>query len=187
MVTVLRSTQMKHVSASTVPSFIYKQKKVTSTDAPNFFETLNIQLEHYILALSICTFLFIVSVTIYLLKQRKTSNSLVVELTNGKDCVQIPLIHLSLCPNYWRAYVPQTLDCISIRGFWYPILSFDWDCCHLTNKLSGKLVSVQKQHHVSPLTSRKIRKILSSTYCVYFYFQHGQLLIPLSNHLPDMN
>ena len=187
LITLLKSTHLQQVSASTVPSFIYKQNKPINTEESNFFDKLDLELDHYILALSVCTFLFIVSVTFYLLHLRRQKNALVVELTNGQHCVRVPLITLSLCPNYWQAHIPQTIDSISIRGLWYPILSFDWDRCHLKNNLTGKSLMVNKQTHVSLVVSKKIRKILNSTYCVYFYFQHGNVLIPLENHLPQMS
>lgn len=186
MITFLKSTQLKQVSASTVPSFIYKRKPV-STEAPNLFESLTLELDHYILALSICSFLFLLLVVLYLLKKQKRKNELVIELTNGQHCVRLALITLSLCPNHWHAHLPQTLDNVSIRGLWSPVLSFDWDHFYLTNKFTDKSLSIKKQHHVSLLVSKKVRKILSSTYCVYFYFQHGNVLIPITNHLPEMS
>lgn len=124
MITFLKSTQLKQVSASTVPSFIYKRKPV-STEAPNLFESLTLELDHYILALSICSFLFLLLVVLYLLKKQKRKNELVIELTNGQHCVRLALITLSLCPNHWHAHLPQTLDNVSIRGLWSPVLSFD--------------------------------------------------------------
>ncbi|KAL4225411.1 hypothetical protein ACF0H5_016101 [Mactra antiquata] len=182
IIAVLQSS--KQVSAANVPSFVYKNKNPVNTNEPNFFGALDLTIDHYILALSIATFICLLSHFVFFIKNYNRQTKLVVELTNGKCCIHVSLKTLSLCPTYWKAQVPNNITCISIRGLLNPVLSFDWDHCSITNKLNEQSISIDKQHCVSMLSSQKIRKILSTTYCVYFYFQHGNIMIPISNHSP---
>lgn len=93
IVSVLQNT--KFARASTLPSFIYTRQQTTT--APSFIESIELTYEHFILAIVILIFVCVVIPFIRECKVKRCKSQLLVEISNGKDCVFIPLQYLSLC------------------------------------------------------------------------------------------
>lgn len=174
VLSVLQSVQIKAACATAIPSFIYKPVKPTATPSTNFLETLDFSLEHGILTICTCTLLVAIAILICV------STLLDAEITNGFSCVRFLLYSMPLCPSYWTAVIPNNITYISIKGLRSPLLHFHWDCCELINNLTDKRLVVKTNFTLSwRLQAYKLRKLLVTSYCIYFYIQHDNLLIPL--------
>ena len=179
ILTVLQNVNINKANASTLPSLVYKNDNTTPAPTELFFK-IDLTIDHYILAMCILILLFLVSKLIYKYKNKCSKTVLLAELTNGETCVHIPLRAMSLCPNYWNINVPKEVSIISIQGLVSPIVYFEWDQFDMTNKLTGTKMQVKNHFSISMLKGRKVRQILATTYCVYFYVKHENLLLPIS-------
>ena len=184
ILSILQQTHINKVNAATMPSFVYKYDKTTQVPSKIFFQTIDLTIEHYILILCICILLIGTATLIYTVKCKSKQTVLLAELTNGESCVHVPLRALTVCPTYWNIKPPSDISIVSIRGLISPTVSFEWDNFELDNKLTGKKIKVKNQVAVSPITGRKIRQILTTTYCIYFFIQHENLLLPISDLSP---
>ena len=176
---VLQATQIKTTHAATVPSLIYKNDRTTLASSTFFLDTVELSMEHIILITCICNFIVLIIWIIYSYNFKTNKTIIMAEFTNGKSCVLVPLRKQDLCPTYWNITIPKHISIISIQGLWSPRLSMDWDQFTIVNNLNEQQIIVQSQFRISMLKSRQIRRILSTTYCVYFHVQHQNLLIPL--------
>jgi hypothetical protein len=177
--TVLQSSTVKQAHATTFPSFIYKNPKTTVAPSVYFWDNLNIELEHVIISLEVCIFLLVVALFICICKFTTNKTQLACEITNGSSCVHIPLKDLSLCPTYWKIDIPQSIANITIQGLLAPILTFQWDNFTITYTLTEQTMYIQTKFKVNTLYARKLKQIMASPYCVYFYILHKGLLIPI--------
>lgn len=176
IVSVLQKAQIS--KASTLPSFVYTKKQTTAE--PSFTETIDLTVNHYVLALVLITLLLVIIQLVKKCNFRHLSTVLIIEITNGKECVHIPLHYLSLCPSYWTIRVPGDIQCIEIQGFWIPLVTFTWDNCFVENKTNGKVSHVSSSVKVSTLTSKKLRKMMKHPYSVQFYVKHENLFVPVN-------
>ena len=111
----------------------------------------------------------------------RNKTRLMVEITNGNTSVKITLKTLTLCPTYWEVKIPKSVEQITVAGIITPIVKFDWDEFQVINKLSNQELYIEKLYRVNLLTGKKIRRIMSTTSCVYFFMEHQKLYIPLQN------
>ena len=170
-----------NVHSSTVPSFIYKTPAPVEDSQEYFWGQINFELEHWTLIFCIMSFLLLIVILINTCKQFRDSSQLIIEITNGKESAQIVLKSLILCPTYWKIVIPQCIERITVAGLIAPHVKLEWDEFRVTNKISNQELHIDNLYRVSPLTGRKIRRIMSTTYCAYFFFQHHKLYIPLQN------
>lgn len=103
-----------------------------------------------------------------------------MELTNGNDCVQIPLIELLLCPSCWIVAPPQQIEKVTVLGRLRPTLILDWTPFTIENKLNNHTFSIKSKFRLNPILANKLKKILKNPYCVYFYLNHGGYLLPIT-------
>ena len=168
----------QQTKAASVPSFVYQYK--TTEAPPKFFlETIDIETEHLILAICICTLFCAVILTFYTIKCRSRKTQILAEITNGNLCVRVPLKALTVCPSYWKIQAPSEVSALTVRGKMSPTLEFEWDKFNLTHNLTNRTVNVEKLHRLSILKGRKLREILKTTNEVHFFVQHDRLLIPI--------
>ena len=175
----MQNVHVSKTNASTIPSLVYKNDNTTPAPTKLFFK-IDLTLDHYILAVCILILLILVGKLVYKFKTNFNKTILIAELTNGDTCVHIPLRALAVCPTYWTINVPKEISIISIRGLISPIVYFEWDHFDMTNKLTEKKDKAKNNFSISMLKGRKIRRVLSTTYCVYFYIRHENLLLPIS-------
>lgn len=181
ILSMLQATNTRQVQAFTVPSFNYKASQLNSESSVYFWEQLDIEIDHCIIALNVIVIALLMIVLVNTCKIMKNSTKLIIEITNGKSTVQIPLKTLTLCPTYWQITVPQSIEQITIRGLWNPTVTFDWGDFEIKNKLTNQILPIESCHKINPLAAKKLRSIMTTTYCAYFFIQHGKLFLPLQS------
>ena len=84
------------IKAATLTSFHYN-KVTTSTPPPvAFLKDIEIDMHHWIISLLVFILVAIVILSIIILKKRSKPSKLILELTSGKQCVEITLKQLPL-------------------------------------------------------------------------------------------
>lgn len=180
VILILTVLQQAHkVKAATLPSFIYKNQQPTATPTNYIFDNIDLTIEHYILTLCIFILLFVVILFVHVVKCKRNRTVVLAELTDGESCVHVPLMALAVCPTYWDIRSPHEVAMVTISGKLSPIVHFDWDQFELTNKLTNKTLHVQKNHTLSLLKGRTVRKLLRTTYSVHFFIQHERFIMPI--------
>ena len=179
ILSVLKSAQQVH--SSTIPSFVYTTPAPVDNSQEYFWGRINFELEHWTLTLCIMSLLLLIVILANTCRPVRNKTRLMVEITNGNTSVKITLKTLTLCPTYWEVKIPKSVEQITVDGIITPIVKFDWDEFQVINKLSNQELYIEKLYRVNLLTGKKIRRIMSTTYCVYFFMEHQKLYIPLQN------
>ena len=175
---ILSCICFQQVRATTLPSFIYKNPNVTPA-TKSFWENVNIELDHVIISLQVVVILLLIAHFVIVNTSRNKKTQIICEISNGKTCVLISLKQLSLCPTYWRVKIPESITNITIQGLLVPWLSFTWDDLKVTNTLTDETIVVRPLFKVNSFQAIRLKKIMNTPYCVYFFIQHNNLLIPL--------
>ena len=154
------------------PQFIYVTTAVTHTDlmTGNF-----LSVAHIPLSLSTYTIIVIIAViliTYYLIKKSKNVTMITIEITNGEDCVEIPIQKLSLCPSYWHFTAPQYIDNVDVIGSLVPKLTLEWHQKYIFNDINPNKVKLVETKRIDWMTAKKIRKVIKATFCAFIYVRH---------------
>ena len=110
-----------------------------STAIPNYWiNTLNDNLEwdHGIFVLVLIILILLIVLLYKRISCRNMHTALCLQISDGFQCVMIPIMHLPLCPRYWEINYPNIIDNIKINGRFNPTLSVYWP--DFTSKVDRK-------------------------------------------------
>ena len=156
-------------------SFIYSKSTDVTTPTPmieNIYNYMSSPLVYIIL--SVLATLFIVALVHILIRKAKRSHrtTLHIELTNGPDCILVPITTLPLCPQYWEIEPPYDVVSVSVTSAWLFHMYLLIDCSDftITNVHTKRSVFVPP---VSLLQAFAIQRMIKKTYTAYFILSHN--------------
>ena len=98
-----------------------------------------------------------------------------IEITNGKECVHLDVLTLSMCPNNWILLGTDYVDSFIIRGKVLVSLHLDWHDLIMKNKLTDQIISLPTKIRVNPVLGMKLKRILKTPFNAYLLFNHANM------------
>ena len=171
--TVIALTQCQKSTTATVPpQLIYTLPTMTPDNT--FTNTWYIFYQDHFTQL-IIAIIGIVVVLVYIgHKFRKNSHATMMslELTNGPDCVVIPLQPLPFCPEHWQFTSSDSISDITVDGYIKPKVRLNWHDLTVTNTFTGQTLRPPLEVTISHWMAYNIRKIISGPHNMYLFLIH---------------
>ena len=142
----------------------------TKTMAANILYSAQIPL-----SMSSFTILIIIAVillTYCIFRKRRSLTLITIEITNGQDCVEIPMKELCLCPSYWHFRGSQYIDNVDVIGTLIPKVTLQWHEKNLFIDINDNKVKLVEKKYIDWLTAQRIRKIIKTTFCAFISIRH---------------
>lgn len=176
---ILYNVHQSHSLTNDIPSFIYRRSTEPPKEGTFKFEiTLSWEQANMII-LVLNTILLIV--IIFRFSKVRKAPLLILEVTNTKQCVFIPLMKLPLCPSHSAIKVPTNISDLRVSGPWYSKkLKITWSNCTVSNEITEKVYSVPNAVHINPLVATKLGNILKQPFFVHIHTEHYGYLSPVS-------
>lgn len=155
------------VTATTLPSLVFAAKPTFPAASIDPVLTPD--------SYTIAMIFIAVGITLHYLKSKckpTHATMLQLELTNGADCVMIPLQALPFCPEHWQFMSHDTPSGITIIGYCRPKLLLNWHHMKIVNTFSGQVFHPTDTFSLSFRMAHKARRILSNQYNAYFSLLH---------------
>ena len=181
IITVLQ--QVNSAKSEPLPSFIYKTLQST-TPPPSEFDLMleNFSWNHasvLISSLVICMLLVIVLKQCYS-KRKLQCTQIVFELTNGGECVLIPVLSLPLCPSFWKLVPPSEIHEISVHFSLFSSKMFiNWTGFSVTNIKGTRTINVKTEIKLDVFTAYKAKRITQQPFDAHILVSHHGLYQPL--------
>ena len=182
--TFLVLQQTMKAKASTVPTFIYKGVEQDQSNQANTSDTLILELSWMHAILVLCGFVLLLVITCVIImcrSKRKQGTTILLVITSGGYCATVPLVHLNLCPSYWRISKP-IIDNLDVSNFPFCTLYATWSPFIITNKASGQTIHVPNSVNISWFTYYKLSKIFQQPFCAYILVMHQGFYSVLSEN-----
>lgn len=164
-----------------VPSFI--DKRSTQATTQDYFDfDITLSWEHANLIFLLINTILLVTFIIRHMKTRK-SPLIILEVTNRKQCVFVPIMKLPLCPSHSQIIVPTTILELHTTGPWYaPKLQVKWSSCIVTDSITERTFNVPNIVSINFWTAGRLSKILAKPFFVHLHAEHYGYLsqIPIS-------
>lgn len=179
IVTTLQNAKRCSAFVTDVPSFVYTHKPSVPEPSSPFSIDLSLdQMNLIILCVISCVILAI------LLKyfRSKVNAQLCLEISCGKQCVLIDVLHLPLCPSSVEIHTPNSISNLEVRGsLCYPTLYVVWPNFFIKNKLNDNIIYVEAEIPIGWSQARGLSNILRRPFLVQLYKKHKGFLTPLNN------
>lgn len=111
---------------------------------------------------------------------RNTKNncgtSIVLEVTNGQNCVSIPFMHLPLCPSYWQFDPPSHVaDLQLFRSCFAGQLSVTFDNGFTAKDDKNTIIEISNNTKLTLYQYWCLKKITKSHFYAYIIIEHGNM------------
>ena len=157
------------VVSDAIPKFHYFDS------IPSNENTMTDQCEQTISSSQIVLILVIGTSLAYLICRwlRRPHTSLNLRISSGTKCVNICLMHLPLCPEYWQINSPPVIKCIDIDGIFRPELTINGYNLEITNALTDKPLLIKYKLKLNCLTGYRIKRMIKKTFCAFLVMEHN--------------
>ena len=107
------------------------------------------------------------------LKQPKPHAKVLLEITNGNQCLLLTIMEVPCCPKFLHFQSDQSIGKIDlISHFLKPQITVDWQGLKITNLLNGKSFPLADQFSIAPWTAYRLRSLLNSPGHAYLVCVH---------------
>ena len=125
----------------------------------------------------------IIRATLHLLVKFVNSKEcyLIIEITNGKDCVKIPVKQLHNCPMNYVAQSCNTIDNVNLSNLWSfdPHIMIDWQSFQLLDVELDEIVVIPNKICVKMYQRLLLTRITKVHYKCHLFIEHLNLAFPL--------
>lgn len=173
-------------SESALPSFIYKSKEIT-TPEPSDFQLLlsNFSWNHASVLISSFVIFILLVLTLYYFynKQKYRYTKIVLELTNGHECILIPVLNLPLCPSFWKICPPSNIHEIDV--YVHPFSSkmqIDWTDFNVTNISGTRTINVKSIIPLNFFAALQAKRITQQPFDIQVFVTHHGLYQSLPHY-----
>ena len=180
--------QIPQARSQTIPSFIYKNENVNDQSVKQSASSLEWFSKEFawdhasvIIASIVLILLFVILILIYKSRSCKGS-TIVLELSSGGDCVVVPLLHLSLCPSYYKIS-PQLIDDVSVTSFPNCLLKIIWSHFTVTDVRTQTTINVPCSISLNWFTYYKVKKVLQQPFSAYIVLTHQRYAYVLNDYV----
>lgn len=173
-------------SESALPSFIYKSKELT-TPEPSDFDLLlsNFSWNHASVLISSFVICILLVLTFYYFynKQKHRYTKIVLELTNGHECILIPVLNLPLCPSFWKICPPSNIHEINVHV--HPFTSkmrIHWTDFNVTNISGTRTINVKSTIPLNFFAALQAKRITQQPFDIQVFITHHGLYQSLPHY-----
>ena len=153
---------MNSAKSAQIPNFNYYESTTAVTTTGNIdFANVDTEYHNYWNVITI-TLIFFSIILLLIRKFRTTSHksNLMLEVTDGNNCVLIHILKLQQCPSFW--YLSKNVKPIlDVKGCLISRLCIDWDSLEMVNK-NGTSCKFPEQIYINPYKALKLRKIFQN-------------------------
>jgi hypothetical protein len=131
------------------------------------------------------TAVFIAILVFLLHRLRQSAKTLLtLEITDGKSCVQIPILTLPHCPKFWTISASAYMDKLAVNfiNFRYT-LNIEWKQLKIQNIHSKQEFSPSEVMTINVITAWKLKNILANEFYTYLYFGHAGMIQYVHIHI----
>lgn len=163
-----------------LPSFIYTDAPTTNT--PYGVHDIHLHIHNYsafliliIACLAFCIFL-------YKQLNRRQRPTLMLEITNGRDCVTCFAMYLPLCIKSCHFHATAPVHIIEMTKSLRPCLIIDWGNFEIITNMAQNALSLPSTIRITPWTAYKLSKILNNTskpHITQLWASHHNFCIPI--------
>lgn len=166
-------------SKSALPSFIYKSKELT-TPKPSDFQLLlsNFSWNHASVLINSFVIFILLVLTLYYFynKQKHRYTKIVLELTNGHECILIPVLNLPLCPSFWKICPASNIHEIDV--YVHPFTSkmrIHWTDFNVTNISGTRTINVKSTIPLNFFAALQAKRITQQPFDIQVFITHHGL------------
>ena len=156
-----------------------------TTPIPNYWiNTLsdNLKWDHGIFVLVLIILILLIVLLYKRISCRNMHTTLCLQISDGFQCVMIPIMHLPLCPRYWEINYPNIIDNIKINGRFNPKLSVYWPDFIVRNLNTAQIQSIPSILKLTIFQAWTLKSILKHPFDAYVILVHHNIQHPLKNH-----
>ena len=107
-------------------------------------------------------------------------STFIIEISDGRECVQVQIFHLSDCPHNWHFSTPDTyITHVHIQGIFRPTIHFVWPGFQGYQLSTRTPLTGIPMIPLSFLAARKLRRLLADKWFVDAFILHGGIRYPL--------
>lgn len=137
----------------TLPSFIYTEIPTTASHTRYPCAYTQLQFLH--------TLAFGLLVILYIVFKRERSPSVIIDVTNGTECITCFIMHLPLCIQSCHFHLSLNIKILNVQGIFKPSLNFGWgDLAIFSEKDEFSSLTLPSTVRISIFEAYKIRKSL---------------------------
>lgn len=171
-------------SESALPSNIYKSKEIT-TPEPSDFQLLlsNFSWNHASVLISSFVIFILLVLTLYYFYNKQKHRYTKIKLTNGHECILIPVLNLPLCPSFWKIYPPSNMYEIDV--YVHPFSSkmqIHWTGFNVTNISGTRTINAKSTISLNFFAALQANRITQQP----FDIQVLSLIMACISHYPIM-
>lgn len=126
----------------------------------------------------------VITVLIFMLYRYLTKISIratiALEISNGTECVMVPLIHIPHCPKFYHCQAETGFSDMRVNGWLKPVFSWNKGNLHITHLLDRSRPEVPEQIPVSIMTACKLRRLFRGTMYAYLMATHAKYVFQLN-------
>ena len=113
---------------------------------------------------------------------RNMHTTLCLQISDGCQCVMIPIMELPLCPRYWEINYPNIIDNIRINGYFNPKLHDYWPY-FVRNVNTIQIQSIPTMLKLTIFQAWTLKSILKHVFDAYVILVHHNIQHPIENHI----
>ncbi len=128
------------------------------------------------LASMILTAIIILVLLWYIVKRYysslRCSTTLCLEITNGTQCITIPIQKLPNCPRYWHIKSDAYLSDFKVKGKFFRSLEMNFHNLIMENIMTKQILTPPSVISLSPLTALVTQEIIKGQFCAFVFLNH---------------
>ena len=161
LITISQKLGQSSAYPTNLPSFIYTD--IPTTTAPYTLEDIHIHIHNYsayvILTIALVAFCIFLYKRLYCYHRP----ALMIDITNGKQCVTCFIMHLPLCIQSCHFHATLPYKIIDVQNIICPSLTFNWGNLQIITTNDYSSLSLPSTIRISPWNAYKIRRAISGT------------------------
>ena len=134
----------------------------------------------------ICTITMIIAIVaiIYRLTARKGAFTIItLEITNGAECVDVHVLKLPACPDFYIIQAPTSISQLAVTGALKRHLNVAWPDFTITDKASNKSILANQKLPISWYSAYKLHQILQTPFLAHITVKHHNCVYILEKNV----
>lgn len=103
-----------------------------------------------------------------------------LEISNGSDCVMVPLLSVPHCPKFYHCQSGDNYDNFEVEGWFRPIFTWNKGSLVITHLLDRSRPQLPDRVPVSILTGLRLRRMFRQTIYAYLMAEHANYAFQLN-------
>jgi hypothetical protein len=138
--------------------------------------------DHGIFVLVLITMILLIVLLYRRIPCRNMHTTLCLQISDGFQCVMIPVMQLPWCPRYWEINYPKIIDNIRIKARFNPKLHVYWPDFIVRNLNTVNIQSIPSVLNLTIFQAWTLKSILKHPFDAYVILVHHNIQHPIENH-----